>query len=172
MVLDVFPCLQYLLNQEFPKMPHYSFKTKAVCAVCLPAAAACWCRCARTQWTLSSLWQGAAMDGAVQLSPSTSHCRASLQRKWPEPWQTRWEKVYSKRKWRWSVSVLERWVFSRCTSTSTCKDTQVIHFRQSTNTTKWKYPLRYMPFSKVSPEPDIFILYYIIVSILSPWMIQ
>lgn len=29
-----------------------------------------------------------------------------------------------------------------------------------------------MLFSKVSPEPDIFILYYIIVSILSPCVIQ
>lgn len=57
--------------------------------MCLPAAVACWCRCAQTQWTLSSLWQGASMDGGVQLSPSTSHCRAFLRRKWPEPWQTR-----------------------------------------------------------------------------------
>lgn len=37
------------------------------------------------------------MDGAVQLSPSTSHCHASLQRKWPEPWTDETEGAWSER---------------------------------------------------------------------------
>ena len=94
-------------------------KSTGLCAAILPAAGECWCRCARTQWTLSSLWPAAARDGAAQLSPSTSRCRASLQRKWPEPWQTRGRAAGSEsvRKWGWFAAVCYKWLWMFTVST-------------------------------------------------------
>lgn len=122
-VLAMFPVL--VLKLSYTAAVHWeSYGSFLVKWTGLPAAGGCWCRCVQTQWTPSSLWRGAAMDGAVQLSPSTSHCHASLQRKSPEPW----ERKRKDGKGGWLKSVGGLWLCSVCKF-------NILSFRTRTSTT-------------------------------------